>query len=97
MSNIHLSIYPETVNDVLMGVLDYIRANGYPELHHQYFDTDDRKCEALVSSYRPNEIDRAMEELGFDTFTLIDGHNDVKVDSFGMYRFDNGKYYIITF
>lgn len=97
MSNIHLSIYPETANDVIKGVLDFIRANGYPELHHQRFDSDERENECVVSSYEPDKMDVLMEEAGLFSFNQIDGIVDVVVDEFDCYRFDNGKYYIITF
>lgn len=96
MSNIHLSIYPETANDVIRGVLDFIRADDYPTLCYQWFDSDNRVAEAIVSSYEPNWIDQKMEELRLDTFGPIEGVDDVKVDSSGLYRFNNGKYYIIT-
>lgn len=96
MSNIHLSIYPESKADVIKGVLDFIRANNFPYLYHQWFDTDDRENEAIVSSYEPDNIDLKAEKLGVDTFFQLDGIDDVCVDAYGMYRFDNGKYYLIT-
>lgn len=97
MSNIHLSIYPESKGDVIKGVLDFIRANNYPKLYHQWFDTDSRENEVIVSSYEPDVIDRKAEKLGVDTFSQVDGVDDVRADEWGMYRFNNGKYYIITF
>lgn len=97
MSNIHLSIYPITANDVIKGVLDFIRANGYPELYLQWFDTDARQNECIVSSYKPDKIDTLLEEAGCAPFNQIDGIDDVSVDEYNCYRFNNGKYYIITF
>lgn len=97
MGNIHLSIYPKSKDDVIKGVLDFIRANNYPELDHQWVDSDDRAYECLVSSYRPDEIDVRLEEAGCAHFSQIDGIDDVVVDEYDCYRFNNGKYYIITF
>lgn len=97
MSNIHLSIYPESKDDVIKGVLGFIRANNYPELYHQWFDSDDRENECIVSSYEPDKMDVLMEEAGLFSFHQINGIDDVVVDEYDCYRFNNGKYYIITF
>jgi hypothetical protein len=97
MSNIHLSIYPESKGDVIKGVLDFIRANNYPELYHRWFDSDRREDECLVSSCESDEIDAILAEKGLTTFHQIKGINDVVVDKYDCYRFNNGKYYIITF
>lgn len=97
MSNIHLSICPKSKDDVIKGVLGFIRANNYPKLYHQWFDTDSRENEVIVSSYKPDDIDRKAEKLGVDTFSQVEGVDDVRADAWGMYRFNNGKYYIITF
>lgn len=87
--NIHLSIYPESKVDVIRAVLGFIRANNFPELYHQWFDTDKGENEVVVSSYSPNaEIERLFVSLKW-----IDG---VEVEG-DCYRFGNGKYYIITF
>jgi adenine specific DNA methylase Mod len=87
--NIHLSIYPESREDVIKAVLGFIRANNFPYLYHQWFDTDKGKNEVVVSSYSPNaEIERL-----FVSSKWIDG---VEVED-DCYRFGNGKYYIITF
>lgn len=96
MSNIHLSIYPESRADVIKGVLGFIRANNYPALYRQWFDSDDRERECIVSSYEPDDMDVLMEEAGLYSFNKIDGIDDVVVDEYDCYRFNNGKYYIIT-
>lgn len=89
MSNIHLNIYPESREDVIKAVLGFIRANNFPYLYRQWFDTDKGKNEVVVSLYSPNaEIERLFVSLKW-----IDG---VEVDG-DCYRFGNGKYYIITF
>ena len=87
--NIHLSIYPESREDVVKAVLGFIRANNFPYLYHQWFDTDKGKNEAVVSSY---DADTEIERL-FVSTKWIDG---VEVEG-DCYRFGNGKYYIITF
>ena len=96
MSNIHLSITPKCKDDVIRGVLGFIRANNYPELYHQWFDSDRRENECIASSYKPTEIDILMEEAGL-CYHPIDGINDVMADDYDCYVFNNGKYYIITF
>lgn len=87
--NIHLSISPESREDAIKAVLGFIRANNFPYLYRQWFDTDKGKNEVVVSSYSPNaEIERL-----FESSKWIDG---VEVEG-DCYRFGNGKYYIITF
>lgn len=95
--NIHLSITPKSKDDVIRGVLGFIRANNYPKLYHQWFDSDDREQECIVSSYEPDDLDVLMEEAGLYSFYPIEGVNDVVVDDYNCYVFNNGKYYIITF
>jgi hypothetical protein len=87
--NIHLSIYPESREDIIKGVLGFIRANNFPYLYHQWVDTDKGKNEVVVSSY---DADTEIERL-FVSTKWIDG---VEVEG-DCYRFGNGKYYIITF
>lgn len=87
--NIHLSIYPESKDDVIKAVLGFIRANNFPYLYRQWFDTDKGKNEVVVSSY---DADTEIERL-FVSPKWIDG---VEVED-DCYRFGNGKYYIITF
>ena len=95
--NIHLSITPKSKDDVIRGVLGFIRANNYPKLYHQWFDSDGRKQECVVSSYEPDEIDAILAEEGLNTFHEIKGIDDVVVDDYDCYVFNNGKHYIITF
>lgn len=89
--NIHLSLYPESKDDVIKGVLGFIRANNFPNLYHQWFDTDRQKNEVIVSSYNP-----VCEEFGLDVFVSPKWFDGVEVEG-DCYRFGNGKYYIITF
>ena len=87
--NIHLSIYPESKGDVIKAVLGCIRANNFPYLYRQWFDTDKGKNEVVVSSY---DADTEIERL----FVLPKWIDGVEVEG-DCYRFGNGKYYIITF
>lgn len=91
--NIHLSIYSESREDVIKGVLGFIRANNFPYLYHQWFDTDNGKNQAIVSSFVP---DPDCEEFGLDAFVSPKWIDGVEVEG-DCYRFGNGKYYIITF
>lgn len=91
--NIHLSIYPESREDIIKGVLGFIRANNFPDLYHQWFDTDRGKNQAIVSSFVP---DLDCEEFGLDAFVSSKWIDGVEVEG-DCYRFGNGKYYIITF
>jgi hypothetical protein len=94
MENIHLNIQSESKGDVIKAVLGFIRANNFPYLYHQWFDTDKRKNEVVVSSY---DADTEIERLfGMNTFVSPKWFDGVEVEG-DCYRFGNGKYYIITF
>jgi hypothetical protein len=95
--NIHLSIYPESREDVIKAVLGFIRANNFPYLYHQWFDTDKGNNEVVVSSYDADtEIERLCRRFGMNTFVSPKWIDGVEVED-DCYRFGNGKYYIITF
>lgn len=97
MSNLHLSIYPESRADVIRAVLGFIRANNFPCLYHQWFDTDKGNNAVVVSSYNPDgEIERLCRRFGMNTFVSPKWFDGVEVEG-DCYRFVNGKYYIITF
>lgn len=97
MSSIHLSIYPKSREDVIKAVLGFIRANNFPYLYHQWFDTDRMNNEVIVSSYDADtEIERLCRRFGMDTFVSPKWIDGVEVEG-DCYRFGNGKYYIITF
>ena len=97
MNNIHLSIYPESKEDVIRAVLGFIRANNFPYLYHQWFDTDKGKNTVVVSSYDADtEIERLCRRFGMNAFVSPKWFDGVEVEG-DCYRFGNGKYYIITF
>ncbi len=97
MGNIHLSIYPESREDIIKAVLGFIRAKNFPYLYRQWFDTDKGKNEVVVSSYDADtEIERRCRIFGLNTFVSPKWVDGVEVDG-DCYRFGNGKYYIITF
>jgi hypothetical protein len=97
MGNIHLSIYPESREDVIKGVLGFIRANNFPYLYHQWFDTDRMNNEVVVSSYDADtETERLCRRFGMNTFVSPKWLDGVEVEG-DCYHFGNGKYYIITF